>query len=276
MTDQVEDQENGKLEKEQEAVQLDLSAVTPPVEQQPRRRRALVILFTTLILILSPILTILALRWLPPPTSSFMIQKQVAKWRGKSKTGVAYRWVKWGEISPHLPSAVVASEDQKFPFHNGFDMEGIAEARKRNERGARLRGGSTISQQVAKNLFLWPGKSYLRKGLEAAITVWIEWLWPKRRLLHVYLNISEFGDGVYGVGAAADLLLKKPTTAITRYDAALLAAVLPQPKRLRVERPSAYVQGRVEEILGQMQMLGDGYLSSLNEKKSKKTKRPHR
>lgn len=256
-----------------------MSIEFPPAEAQPSRSKIRlfpILLILTLAFLLAPILTILALRWLPPPTSSFMIQKQFAKLRGKSKTGVTYRWTSWEDIPRHLSLAVIAAEDQKFPVHNGFDMEGIAEARKRNEKGGRLRGGSTISQQVAKNLFLWPEKSYVRKGLEVVFTALIEWLWPKRRILHVYLNISEFGDGVYGVGAAADRLLKKPTTAITRYDAALLAAVLPQPKRLRVERPSAYVQSRVETILGQMAGLGDGYLNSLYAEKPHAKQRPQR
>lgn len=250
--------------------ETDNSALSPePIVAEPAARvsavkrifRAFAVIL--LFCFLAPILSIVAMRWLPPPTSAFMVQKQIAKWRGKSKSGVSYRWVKWEEIPRHLPLAVIAAEDQKFPTHNGFDLEGIAEARKRNERGGKLRGGSTISQQVAKNLFLWPEKSYLRKGLEVAITIMIEWLWPKRRIIHVYLNIAEFGDGIYGVGAAAERLLKKSTTSITRYDAAVLAAVLPSPKRLHAERPSAYVQERVAAILGQMEMLGDGYIKKL-------------
>jgi monofunctional glycosyltransferase len=212
---------------------------------------------------LAPILGIMAMRWLPPPTSSFMMRKQIAHLLHRSKTGVTYHWTSSAKIPRCVALAVVAAEDQKFPVHNGFDLEGIVEARERNKKGGRLRGGSSITQQVAKNLFLWPGKSYLRKGLEVYYTVLLELLWPKQRILDVYLNIAEFGDGIYGVGAAADKLLKKPTTAITRYDAAVLAAVLPSPKRLHADRPSAYVLERVAWIMGQMEMLGDGYLKSL-------------
>jgi monofunctional glycosyltransferase len=212
---------------------------------------------------LAPILSILVMRWLPPPTSSFMVQKQFSHILGHSKASVNYRWTSRAQIPPYVALAVVAAEDQKFPVHNGFDLEGIAEARERNKKGGRLRGGSTITQQVAKNLFLWPGKSYIRKGLEVYFTMLLELLWPKRRIMHVYLNIAEFGDGIYGVGAAAERLLKKPTTAITRYDAAVLAAVLPSPKRMHAERPSAYVQERAAFIMEQMEMLGDGYVKKL-------------
>ncbi len=229
-------------------------------EPVPLKRRNLLfrfILAVFITIILLPPAAVLLLRWLPPPTSSFMIQKRIAHWRGQSKTGVSYHWVKWEEIPRHLPAAVMAAEDQKFLFHHGFDPEGIAAARERNKKSRRLRGGSTITQQTAKNLFLWPEKSYFRKGLEAYFTVLIEWMWPKRRIMHVYLNIAEFGDGIYGVGAAAEKLLKKPPRAITRSEAALLAAVLPSPKRLHVERPSPYVLQRVEWILGQMERMGD-------------------
>jgi monofunctional glycosyltransferase len=235
------------------------TAPHPSVVKRALRIFAIILLFCFLM----PILSILVMRWLPPPTSSFILQKQFSHILGHSKTAVNYRWTSRTQIPPYVALAVVAAEDQKFPIHNGFDLEGIAEARERNKKGGRLRGGSTITQQVAKNLFLWPGKSYLRKGLEVYLTVLLELLWPKRRIMHVYLNIAEFGDGIYGVSAAAEYLLKKPTTAITRYDAAVLAAVLPSPKRMHADRPSAYVQERATFIMGQMEMLGDGYVKKL-------------
>ncbi|RPH92495.1 MAG: monofunctional biosynthetic peptidoglycan transglycosylase [Calditrichaeota bacterium] len=216
-----------------------------------------------LLFIGSSLLSVLAFKFLPPPTSSFMVQKQFSRADKKAKPRIHYHWISWKSIPSSLPLAVVAAEDQKFPQHNGFDLEGIAEARERNKQGGRLRGGSTISQQTAKNLFLWPSKSYLRKGLEVWFTALIETLWSKKRILEVYLNIAEFGDGIYGVDAAAEHLLKKRATDLTRTDAATLAAVLPSPKRLHADRPSAYVQERISAILDQMELLGNGYLAQI-------------
>jgi monofunctional biosynthetic peptidoglycan transglycosylase len=164
--------------------------------------------------------------------------------------------VPWEEISPHVALAVIAAEDQKFPVHRGFDLEQIDRAFTDAERGRRVRGASTISQQVAKNLFLWPGRSWFRKGLEAWFTVLIELLWPKQRILEVYLNIAEFGRGVWGVEAASRRFFGRPAKSLAREQAALLAAVLPNPKRFRAEAPSAYVKRRQAWILGQMQSLG--------------------
>ena len=139
------------------------------------------------------------------------------------------------QISPNAAFAVIASEDQQFPFHAGFDFNSIREAVRAHERGRRLRGASTISQQVAKNLFLWPGHSFVRKGLEAYFTVLIEAMWPKERILEVYLNIAQFGDGIYGVQAAGERFLHKPLRASPLREAALLAAVLPNPERLHAD-----------------------------------------
>ena len=145
---------------------------------------------------------------------------------------------------------MIAAEDQNFPAHYGFDLKSINDALADRERGRRVRGASTISQQVAKNLFLWPEQSWLRKGLEAYFTVLIETLWPKQRILEVYLNIAEFGRGVFGVGAAAEVYFHKRAARLNVYDAALLAAVLPSPKRMRVNAPSSYVRSRQQWILG--------------------------
>lgn len=152
--------------------------------------------------------------------------------------------------------AVIASEDQKFPEHEGFDFESINQALEDRERGRRVRGASTISQQVAKNMFLWPRQSWFRKGLEAYFTLLIEVLWPKQRILEVYLNIAEFGKGIYGVGAASQVFFGKPAAQLNSYDAALLAAVLPSPRRMRVNAPSPYVRSRQEWIVAQMQRMG--------------------
>jgi monofunctional biosynthetic peptidoglycan transglycosylase len=147
---------------------------------------------------------------------------------------------------------VIASEDQKFLMHDGFDFDAIGKAVTDAQRGRRLRGASTISQQVAKNLFLWPGQSWVRKGLEAWFTVWIEFLWPKQRILEVYLNSAQFGRGIWGVEAASRAYFGKDAARLTRPDAALLAAVLPSPTRYRVVNPGPYMRDRQTWILHQM------------------------
>ena len=211
------------------------------------------------------VLLVLLLRWVAPPASAFMLE---ARWNalvdGESDYVQRYQWVDLEDISPQVAMAVIASEDQQFPFHAGFDFKSIREAVRHNARSRRVRGASTISQQVAKNLFLWSGRSYLRKGLEAGFTVLIEWLWPKERILEMYLNIAQFGRGTYGVEAAAHRYFRKPARRLQRADAALLAAVLPNPLRLKVEAPSAYVRSRQAWILGQMVGLGGtAYLDEL-------------
>jgi monofunctional biosynthetic peptidoglycan transglycosylase len=167
------------------------------------------------------------------------------------------------EISPNAAVAVIASEDQQFPFHAGFDFKSIRESVRASEHGKKLRGASTISQQVAKNLFLWNG-GFVRKALEAYFTVLIEAMWPKERILEVYLNIAQFGEGVYGVEAAARHFYHKPAARLTSSDAAVMAAVLPNPLKMRIDRPSAYVISRRDWILAQMRDLGGaGYLKGI-------------
>jgi monofunctional biosynthetic peptidoglycan transglycosylase len=221
-----------------------------------------VLLLTCLLVTALPVLL---LRWLHPTTSAVMVEARVAAWRGGVRGyRTEYTWASLEQISPHAAIAVIASEDQQFPFHAGFDFDSIRDAVRESERGKRLRGASTISQQVAKNLFLWSGHSFARKGLEAWFTVLIETLWPKERILEVYLNIAQFGDGVYGVQAAARHFWHKSARSLDSRDAALLAAVLPNPHLLRVERPSRYVIARREWILGQMRELGGAqYLRAL-------------
>jgi monofunctional biosynthetic peptidoglycan transglycosylase len=193
--------------------------------------------------------TVVALRWIDPPTSAFMIRERLA-------APLRHRWVDDAHISAHIKVAVIAAEDQNFPAHYGFDLQSINDALEDRQRGRRVRGASTISQQVAKNLFLWPQQSWVRKGLEAYFTVLIETLWPKQRILEVYLNVAEFGRGVFGVGAASDVYFRKRAARLNQYDAALLAAVLPSPKRMRVNAPSSYVRSRQQWILEQMRGLG--------------------
>jgi monofunctional glycosyltransferase len=202
-------------------------------------------------------LLVLLLRWVNPPFTAFMVETRVAAWfkRDGSYESV-HHWVDLNGISPNLALAVIASEDQKFPEHWGFDVEAIEKAYQLNQHSHKVRGASTISQQVAKNLFLWSGRSYFRKGLEAYFTIMIEACWPKRRILEVYLNIAEFGYGTYGAESASQRFFHRPAARMTRADAALLAAVLPSPEHYSAAAPSAYVQRRREQILTQMQALG--------------------
>lgn len=204
---------------------------------------------------------VLGLRWLPPSTSAFMTQRRIAAWTGAdTPVAIRYQWADWDDIAPAMRLAVVAAEDQKFPMHHGFDTEAIAEALEENAEGGRLRGASTVSQQVAKNLWLWSGRSFVRKGLEAYFTVLIELLWPKRRILEMHLNIAEFGDGIYGVGAAAQAFFKTTPAKLSRHQAALLATVLPSPRRMHADRPGPYTQQRSVWVLRQMRQLDDNYL----------------
>jgi len=211
------------------------------------------------------VLAVLPFRWLPVPITSFMVQDLIgALFSGEKGYRYAHDWVRWEEISPNAALAVIAAEDQKFPDHWGFDFESIDKAVSDAKSGRRLRGASTISQQVAKNLFLWPGQSWVRKGFEAWFTLLIEALWPKQRILEVYLNSAEFGRGVWGVEAASRHFFGKPARQLSRQEAALLAAVLPNPKRFRVDAPSGYVRQRQAWILGQMAALGgSAYLDAL-------------
>ena len=209
------------------------------------------------IALIATIVPVILLRWIPPVTSAVMVSKSIASlWSDKKGYKTRYKWTPMEKISPHAGIAVVAAEDQMFPEHFGFDLESISDSLEKHSRGKRLRGASTISQQVAKNLFLWSGRSFIRKGLEAYYTALIELIWPKRRILEVYLNIAEFGDGIYGVSAAGEAFFKKSPSKLSPSDAALLAAVLPNPARLRADRPSSYVNSRRLWILDQMSQLG--------------------
>ena len=200
---------------------------------------------------LGSIAVVAAFRWLPVPVTSFMINERLSD-DGSPPLRQRHDWVPWARISRNAAIAVIASEDQKFLRHDGFDFDAIGKAVNDAQRGQRLRGASTISQQVAKNLFLWPGQSWLRKGLEVWFTVWIEFLWPKQRILEVYLNSAQFGRGIWGVEAAGRAYFGKDAAQLSRADAALLAAVLPSPTRYRVVKPGPYVRDRQTWILHQM------------------------
>jgi monofunctional biosynthetic peptidoglycan transglycosylase len=191
------------------------------------------------------------LRFVEPPTTAFMLRDP--------SPALRQEWMPWAELGTTAPLAVMAAEDQKFPSHFGFDLESIHDA---IAAGGRLRGASTITQQTAKNLFLWPERSFVRKGLEAYLTTLIELSWPKQRTLEIYLNVAEFGPGIYGVGAASRAYFGNPPSALDDDEAALLAAVLPNPKQLHVDRPSSYVRERQRWIREQMGRLRrDGALA---------------
>ncbi|TAK56477.1 MAG: monofunctional biosynthetic peptidoglycan transglycosylase [Gammaproteobacteria bacterium] len=221
-------------------------------------RLARTLVLTGLLVAAASVLPIVACRWLPVPVTSFMLLD-----RGTDQPR-QHAWIPWDRISPHAALAVIAAEDQRFPQHAGFDFEAIDQALTAAGRGRRLRGASTISQQLAKNLFLWPGRSWPRKSLEIWFTAWLELLWPKQRILEVYLNVVEFGPGIWGVEAASRHYFGRSAARLSREQAALLAAVLPNPKRYSVAAPSAWIRERQRWILGQMQALGGpAYLERL-------------
>jgi len=214
--------------------------------------RCIIYVFVAIIFV--SLVLVLPLRWFAPPTTSFMIQGQL-----HYKSPIHQKWVPLNNISRNIPIAVVAAEDQMFLLHHGFDFKSISKSL--DEKRRHRRGASTISQQLAKNLYLWPGRSPIRKVLEVYFTILIEFTWPKHRIMEVYLNVVEFGPRVYGVDAASRLYLGKSPSRITSYEAALLAAVLPSPKRMSIVNPSLYVMRRATEIDSVVTSLGGpGYL----------------
>lgn len=209
------------------------------------------ILSALLFLVFASVFTVLTLRWVNPPTTSFM-QQQNWEELGIEKYNLQENWVAYESIPNHMSWAVVAAEDQLFWGHWGFDIESIRESWEDRQEGIRSRGASSITQQVAKNLFLWPGESFLRKGIEAVITLFMELLLPKDRIMEIYLNIAEFAPGIFGIGKASDVLFNLSPGELEPDMSARLAAVLPSPKRMRVEPPSPFTQERSQWILQQM------------------------
>lgn len=203
------------------------------------------------------IVSVILFRFIPipiTPTMLYLLGEQV--FDSERKVVLKKDWESLSNISPNMKLAVIAAEDQLFYEHYGFDFVAIKKAIRNNEKGRRLKGGSTISQQTAKNAFLLPHRSYIRKGLEAYFTMLIELLWSKDRIVEVYLNVIEFGNGIYGVEAAAQHFFKKPASKLSKDEAALLAAVLPNPIRFRVDNPSSYVLRRKNWIKRQIGRMG--------------------
>lgn len=208
---------------------------------------------------------VIALRWLDPPITWTIWCARAAP-RDAPMTDVLWRPVPMDKMGPHAPLAVIAAEDQGFARHRGFDADAIRDAVDYNRKhaGKRMRGGSTLSQQTAKNVFLWQGRTWARKGLEAWLTVLIEALWGKRRILEMYMNCAEMGRGVFGIEAAAQYYFRKPAAALSREEAALIAAALPGPRVYSVAKPGPWLRRRQSWVLGQMRNIGgDGNIRAV-------------
>jgi monofunctional glycosyltransferase len=228
---------------------------TQPGDQPKRSERSSrvlnLILWALAVILLAPAVFVLVYGIVPPPITPLMVI------RSSSDHPRDYRWTPLNRISPQLARAVIAAEDQNFCSHAGFDIEAIKRAWESYGRNdGAVRGGSTISQQTAKNAFLWPGRTWVRKGLETWLTIYVEALWSKRRILEVYLNIAEWGPGVYGAEAAAQFHFGKSAAQLTAHESALLATVLPSPLKWSPSQPGSYVQSRARVNLGRAARLG--------------------
>lgn len=198
------------------------------------------------------ILMVVLFKWVPVPFTPLM----AIRYFENTEESIQHQWVPFEEISNNLKLAVIGSEDQNFPVHNGFDMKAIEKAMEDNKKGKRVRGASTISQQTAKNVFLWPQRSWIRKGFEVYFTFLIETIWGKERILEVYLNSIEMGNGVYGAEAASQYWFKKSASKLSAYEAAAIAAILPNPRQYRANPASSYIEGRKAWIVRQMNNMG--------------------
>lgn len=199
------------------------------------------------------VLWVLLLRFADPPVTWLMVEQ------AREQDGIQRKWVSLDEMARHLPLAVIASEDQRFFHHNGFEWERIRRAMDHNtkKKGRRVRGASTITQQMVKNVFLWPGRTWVRKGVETWFTMLVEALWSKERILEVYLNVAEMGPGVFGAEAASQYCFGRPAAKLSAAQAALITATLPAPRRYGCTRPSGYIAGRQQWVQRQMRNIGD-------------------
>lgn len=215
-----------------------------------------------LLFFVSSLLGVVVYRFVPVAYTPLMGIRLLEQWRAGKPVKLEHRWVPIERIAQPLAQAVIASEDNLFMEHGGFDMVQIQKAREEAERGRRVRGASTITQQTAKNVFLWPGKSYLRKGLEAYFTLLIEWLWDKERIMEVYLNSIEMGEGLFGAEAVAQAHFKKHAYQLSAPEAALIAATLPNPRRFNSARPTPYLlkrQAKILSLMGKLLKVNMGY-----------------
>lgn len=203
-----------------------------------------------------PVIIVVIFKWVPVPATPLMAIRYFEQKQTDQKTVWKHDWVPLEDISKNLQLAVICSEDQNFLKHRGFDIQAIEKAIDDNQKGKRIRGGSTISQQTAKNVFLWPQRSWLRKGMEAYVTILIELIWSKERIMEVYLNSIEMGNGVYGAEAAAQYWFKKPASKLSKSEAAAIAAILPRPLKYKANPPTAYIASRKLWIMKQMMFFG--------------------
>lgn len=224
------------------------------------------ILALGIVLLLLSIVLVASGRWINPPTTALMLERQWQAYQQQQKLTIQHNWVDWSQLPDSLKLAVIAGEDQKFAYHHGFDMAAIKAALAHNQKGGSLRGGSTLSQQLAKNLFLWSGRSWPRKVLEAWFTAWIELLWSKERILEIYLNSVEWGPGIFGAQAAARYHFAVPVQQLNTTQSSLLAASLPNPLQWRASHPNAHIQQRAAWIRQQIKQLGGAqYLKRLQQ-----------
>lgn len=215
-----------------------------------------IIRFAVFFFFISTIFVTIVYRFVRPPVTPLQLIRVAEQISEGEKMSMKRDWVKLEDISPNMPRAVIASEDNNFQKHHGIDFEAVKKARELNKKRKRKLGASTISQQTAKNVFLWPDRTWLRKGLEVYFTGLIEIFWGKRRIMEVYLNVIEMGDGIYGVEMASQKFFRKPASDLTRSEAALIAAVLPNPRRWSPAKPTSYIQRRQQNILRVMGQVG--------------------
>ena len=222
-------------------------------QNQPFIKRILrIVKYGILLFFSTSILITLAYRFIPPPATPLMLIRVIEALSENKKPSIKKDWVSIGNISQNLQLAVIASEDNNFTEHFGVDLKAIEKAQKLNKRGRKMRGASTISQQTAKNTFLWPARTYVRKGLELYFTELIEICWGKKRIMEVYLNVIEMGEGIYGAEAASEYYFHKPARNLTASEAAAIAAVLPNPRRWHPDRPSQYISSKIGWIIHNM------------------------
>lgn len=212
------------------------------------------------------IISVIVFRWVPIPVTPLMLIRCVEQKMDDKEIKLDKTWKPLEELSPHLQLAVVCCEDQNYLKHNGFDFGAIEKALKHNEKSKKKRGASTISQQVAKNVFLWPSRSWVRKGFEVYFTFLIEVFWSKERIMEVYLNVIEMGDGIYGAEAASQAYFKKPAISISKRQAATIAVTLPNPRKFNAKKPTSYLNKRINWAMQQMRYWG-GKLDYNKEKK---------
>lgn len=217
-----------------------------------------------LVFVILSVLLVLLFRFVPPPGSMVMVERKIQSWVHSEPIQLRRDWRSWDSLSVNAKLAVIAAEDQRFPHHSGFDLVELRRAWQASQDGGRLRGASTLSQQTAKNVFLWTGRSWTRKGLEVWFTLLIETLWSKQRILEIYLNVAEWDSGVFGLEAASQHYFGVSSNALTERQASLLAAILPSPRTRSAARPDAQVERRSQWIRQQMRNLGGaGYLEQL-------------